>query len=283
MLTYMKPKELKYTDLAIWIDNNVYSGTFDVETCYKYLYLLCAMLTAHLGFFRCEKDLDEFSLFVASGLYNRLTNKKQFETKPDGTPKMEKITSILNYMKNVLPRYKYDFDIVINGMPTDKNVEVITTPTFAFDAYVGENTYIYETLDPSFSFQGLSGIVKRHLKKIPYKKHSAEWENIYISCLLTLLNTVTLDQQQQQKLKTTVRNRRFLLDNLYKDLRHQDPILYHLPDSYKNYILTLVNELRDVIAAEVSWSGDTHINCESSVENLLLYSYGKEENNEYTD
>ena len=79
MLTYMKPKELKYTDLAIWIDNNVYSGTFDVETCYKYLYLLCAMLTAHLGFFRYEKDLDEFSLFVASGLYNRLTNKKQFE------------------------------------------------------------------------------------------------------------------------------------------------------------------------------------------------------------
>lgn len=283
MKTYEKPKDVTYTEMAIWIDNNVYSGSFDIETCYKYLYLLCYMLTVRLGFFRYEKDIDEFSLFVATSLYKRLTNKKQFESKSDGTCKMEKITSILNYMKKVLPRYKYDFDIVFNGMPVEKDIEVFAVPSFDLDSYAAENTYIFDQLSPSFTFENLSGIVKQHLRKIPHKKDSSEWENIYISCILTLLNTVTLDRDQIRRLKTQKRDKRFLLDNLYKDLRHKPPILFHLEDSYENYILTLVNEIRDVLAAEITWTSGTQITNDTSIENILLDRYGGIGSDEYSE
>lgn len=274
MLTYEKPKDVTYTQMAIWIDNNVYSGSFDVEKCYIYLYLLCLMLASRLGFFVTEEETDSFALYSATRLYNRLTNTKQFETNPDGTPKMQKITSILNFTKNVLGGYKYDYDLEFKGMPQTKDVEVINVPYFAFDTYVAENTYIYDQLDSSFTFQGLSSTVKRHLSKIPRKKHSAEWDNIYLSCLLTLLNTVTLSEEQKKRLKNATHYKHLILDKLYKELRFEDPILYHLDSSYKNYILTLVNEIRDVLAAEITWTSNTHITSDTSIENLLLCAYG---------
>lgn len=277
MMTYKKPDNVSYTDMAIWIDTNVYSGSFDEETLYIYLYLLCYMLTTHIGFFCYEQEKDEFSLFSASQLYNRLTNKKQFEFKSDGSPKMKKITSILNYIKNVLPRYKYDYDILFNGMSKDPSVEIVPSQVFNLDSYVSEYTCIFDQLSYAFTFQNLSGIIKQYLKKIPKKKNSSEWENIYISCVLTLLNTITLTKEQKHLLVKQKRNRRFLLEKLYRDLRNQPPILFHLDNSYSNYIQTLVNELRNVLSMEISWKDNSYITNTSTMESMLMSSYKDEE------
>ena len=98
-----------------------------------------------------------------------------------------------------------------------------------------------------------------------------------------MLNTVTLDKDQIHRLKTQKRDKRFLLDNLYKDLRHKPPILFHLEDSYKNYILTLVNEIRDVLSAEITWTSGTQITNDTSIENILLNSYGGISSDEYSE
>lgn len=280
MMTYEKPENVTYTDMAIWIDNNVYLESFDKELLYKYLYLLSYMLTTRLGFFQSARDDDEFSLFAASLLYKRLTNKKQFELKSDGAPRMKKITSILNYMKTVLARYKYDYDIIFRGMPKDPNIQVVSTSSFDLESYVADQSCIFDNLSYAYTVDNLSGIVRQYLKKIPHRKNSAEWDNIYISCLLTLLNTITLTKEQQATLNKQQRKRRFQLDNFYKELRNQPPILFHLDNSYSNYIITLVNELRNVLSTEISWKDNTYITNESSVENMLLYSYDKEDMND---
>ena len=76
-LTYTKPPSISYTDMAIWIDNNIYKTSFDEQMCYEYLYHLANMLAAQYRYFDDNQTYDEFSLYAASKLYLRLTDRRQ--------------------------------------------------------------------------------------------------------------------------------------------------------------------------------------------------------------
>ena len=97
-MLYRKPENLKYTSMAIYIDENVYDPSYDPETIYQYLYFLSLMLSRKQNLFNIEDEYEEFAISYASQLYLRLTNKQQFEYDSDGEPRMKRIKSILNYM-----------------------------------------------------------------------------------------------------------------------------------------------------------------------------------------
>lgn len=267
-MTYTKPEDITYTQIAIWIDENVYKPDCDQIQLYEYLYHLSNMLAHELSFFSNSTDYDEFALYSATRLFQRLTNKKQFEIDSvDTTPRLPQIKSILNYIKKVISPYKIDFELQFKL--ENKNLDVISTSYFDLGSYICDNASLFDQIEFSMTLGSISDIVKAHLKKIPRKQHDAEWVNIYISCMLTLLDSITLSKSMQEKISNSIRTTDKVLDNMYVELRNNDAILFHLPDSMSNYIKVLVSELRNVIASELSWKSGVHISTDVTMKNLM--------------
>ena len=96
-----KSFDIRPVDMCIYIDNHIYEPDFDPEKIFNYLYNLFYTLSIKKRFFNNEKDYDNYSLYAATEVYLRLTNKKQFL--PEGDPrKLKKIKSILNYIKHTM-------------------------------------------------------------------------------------------------------------------------------------------------------------------------------------
>ena len=269
-MTYTKPSDITYTQMAIWIDEHVYERPLDESLLYEYLYHLSNMLAGKAEYFASAVDYDQFALFSASRLFQRLVNPKQFALTASGNPQMKKIKSILNYIKKVIYPYKVDFEMEFKI--ESKNVNVIPIGTFDLGSHMIEAASIFDRIEFSYTLDSISMIVKSHLKKIPAKKNSAEWENIYLSCMLTLLDSITLSRTAITRYDAMKFNREQFLDSMYNELRNQQPILYHLPSSMSTYIKVLVNELRHVIASELSWKCDAYIPADATMKSLVCTS-----------
>lgn len=266
-MTYNKPGGITYTDMAIWVDEHAYKSDRNDELLYQYLYHLVLMLANQSAYYTTAEEYDQFALFSATRLFLRLTNSKQFEVNESGTPKMKPIKSILNYIKKILYPYKVDFELEFNI--ENKELDVISTGGFDLGTHIQENSSLFDQLSFSFTVDGVASIVRAHLKKIPYKQRSAEWMNIYISCMLTLLDSITLSNYQIKEFKKLKTPKSEMLERLYTELRYNDPILFHLDKSMSNYIKILVNELRHVIAAELSWKEHYYITPNTTMKNLI--------------
>lgn len=267
-MTYEYPQDITYTEMAIWIDEHAYQDNLDETILYEYLYHLSHMLAGQHSLFRTAQEYDQFSLYSASRVFQRLMNVKQYEYDESNKPKMKQIKSILNYLKKVIYPYKIDFEIEINS--SDKDVDVIPTGIFNLGSHMIESASLFDKLEFSIALDSIAQIVKSHLSKIPCRKNSSEWDNIYLSCMLTLLDSVTLSNRTLENYENSKRvNVDVFLDQSYLELRYQKPILYHLPDSMSNYIRVLVNELRHVIAAEVSWKSNCYIPSDATMKSMI--------------
>ena len=118
------------------------------------------------------------------------------------------------------------------------------------------------------SLGNICTVIKSFLKRIPRKQNDAEWHNIYLSCLLTILNSVTASQEQLAEIEE--KDAITKLNKLYALLRTKDPILYHLDSSYTNYIKTLVAEIRQLLTKELMIESHTYIPVEVSMKNLII-------------
>lgn len=106
-MTYKKPADVTYTDMCIYVDENVYRDDLteiEQEQIYIYIYHICYMLACKGKYFKTFEDYDNFALYTAAKLYARLIDARQFED----PPKLNKIKSILNYAKNTLYGMKVD-------------------------------------------------------------------------------------------------------------------------------------------------------------------------------
>ena len=104
-----KPK-IKYTDMAIYIDTHVYTDDCDDDKVFLYLYYLSLMLSYKNKLFKRQEYYEDFAFTFAEDMFFRLKNPKQEMLKEDGTPKMEKLTSILNYMKRTIYGRKVNYE-----------------------------------------------------------------------------------------------------------------------------------------------------------------------------
>lgn len=275
-MTYTKPAGVTYTQMAMYIDEHIYQETKDEEKLYTYMYHLAIMLATQGAYYSRAEDYDQFGLYCATKLYLRYTNQKQFEFNDDGSPKMKRIKSVLNYIKRVIYPYKIDFESEFNI--DSKEADVIQLGGFDLGEHMVEQTSLFDTMSYSYTLGEISSIVGSHLKKIPHKQHSAEWMNIYLSCMLTLLSSMTLSNYQTKEFKKLKLPKYENLERLYTQLRYEEPILFHLDPSMSTYIKVLVTELRHVIAAELSWKGDFYISAEESMKNLICNAMELEDN-----
>ena len=252
-MIYYKPSNITYTQMCIYIDNNIYAD-YDEELVFKYLYLLTVMLASKNNYFYNSKDYDDFGIFCASSLFMRITDKRQFEyddAKQDY--KLPRIKSILNYIHTVIYGYMSDF------IKSDFHRNCVTAKIGTSDTYSFNNTIINETnsivlTDFKFTLNSICDTCKNFLNTIPYKKNKKLWDNIYISVMLTFLNNITLSNTQKARmdhLKETSRYTENKMITMLNDNR-DSVILFHLSREFHDYILVLYRQLRRLIAKDLT-------------------------------
>ena len=272
-MTYKKP-DIQYTTMAMWIDNNVYQSSYDENTLYEYLYHLTNMLSHKYGYYKTALEYDSFSLYCASRFFLRLINPKQFRFDDKGNPQLPQIKSILNYMKKMLYLYKVDYEKEYNS--DNISLDILSTDSFILEDYISDNSSLFDTINYPFNIGDICSIIKQYLSKIPHKRNSCEWLNIYVSCVLTLLDSITLPNWVIRKYNTTENARLTVIEKLYKDQRDNKPILYHLPNHMASYIRVLVNELRHVISSELTYKNHEYTNSNDTFKYLLAASFEKD-------
>lgn len=293
-MQYKKPKDVRYVDMAIWIDHNAYKEDItedDDLQLFEYLFHIARMLAVKSGYFRRTEYFDDFGTFFATWMFMRYKNVKQYEIDElTGEPKLEKVRSCLNYMKGVLYARKVEFEqkfysqAFSPAVQEGEEVEYATNYTFA--------DKLSETIDDinSREFDICLGQVcktmRAFLKQIPYRYNSIIWNNIYLSCLLTFLNTITLSKRERHRvmnLKKDIQNRPRALNGLYNLEPEKAVILYHLEPSMQDYIWILVQELKHTIAKDLSLTLKTYVPFNSSLNLIALADINLEDFDYYED
>lgn len=286
-MTFQKPKDVKYVDMCIFVDEKVQQESIseeDASLVYEYLYHIIYMLAVKQRFFSKEEYYDEFAIITAGDVFNRLiTNPKLQEVTEDGTPKMAKVKSCLNYIKAILYGRKVHFEQSYYSqkfLTADPQEIPSTTSSFSYtrdslDFKINLNTELY--LDT------ISGTIKSYIRNnSPYRKNRLLMKNIYISCLLSILNSLVFTEEENlniQRKYTTMDAKVRYLYKAYKLNRDNCITLYHLPGYYRSYITVLVRQLYTVIGKDIKELCHSDISIPEDV--LMNISFMEIMGNEY--
>lgn len=266
----------KYTSMAIYIDKHIYEEKHNDVLIFKYLRLLLGMFAHKRGYFLTKEDVDGFSIMGATRIYMRLTSSKQYL--PDGDPKkLPKIKSVLNYIKKLLYPLKVDyqkwafgkvFDADFDGDIDDTKIREDLLVRFKKGT---EGMQIVECED---YFKSLPGIIKRVVKDTPYAKNKVLAQNLYMSCLITLLRSITVSNENKKRLDVEAHTRQIKLDSVSNDVYFQERssslLLYHLDDSFKGLVSVLINKIRKEVSQEICEILDYYNPTDDMLENVLM-------------
>lgn len=248
MAFYIKPHNLKYTDMAIWIDENAYKEDCDEPKMYEYLYHITKMLAYEGRFFQTYEEYEEFALFAATTIFMRYKDEKQHSD----TSRMKPIVSVLNYAKRVVLPMKFAFveqyapsPVSLDDEGENNNTPIRDVIMDSVDAFNVSNFNLY--------LEDIPSTIRNFLQKIPYD--GVEWLNIYTSCVLSFLNSITLTNHDMENIKSLQESGHIkseTLEKLYKSTREDAVVLFHLPPSMYDYIKVLTNEIRHLICEDLS-------------------------------
>ena len=239
---FKKPSDMTYTKMAMWIDENFYKEGCDHSKAYSYMYLLGYMLAAKQKFFNDQKDYEEFAAMLAYDTYQRMIS-------PNKAP----LKSVLNYMKSILFFRK--------GLYKIKKAQKIIDPKYDnWDsvAYIEKCKDAYETSNRGDLFKGVietleeaPNIIKKSIPKV-FKHDKVLYKNIYISCLLSMVNRITLPSQYDDKLDFKLNSSPgFDEVKYYKKYLDNDIILWHLPETMSSVIVVILNKVNLAISNEI--------------------------------
>lgn len=243
-MLFKKPQNLRYTDMCIYIDENVPKIVSPGEhpeienTIYNYLWLLVKALAIKKCMFKKFEDYDMYSFYAATRLFTALRKNQLNQGKVIKGKLIRPIKSCLNYTKALLYPMKIEYqresfrEIIEEEFVSTKfdaiayqeqlkdeardNAEVATT----------FKNYVYEAVKQS------DKLLDNLLQKTPFNSTSIEYRNLKLSILLTSNQVL----KNKKKLNAT---------------NAQSVILWHLPKSMSNYVKILLKEFFMAIKQEV--------------------------------
>ena len=234
MMLYKKPDDMKYVDLAIYIDEHMTELTTpgknpEVEnTIYNYLWLLVKALAIKKCMFDNFEEYDPFAFHAANRLYFALRKNQLNQGKVIKGKLIRPIKSCLNYMKALLYPMKVEyqnetFREVMSEQYTSKKFD-----SYAFaETLKNQMVYTAEAVDTfikqlKFTINGSSKIIDDILSKSPFSKDTLEYKRIKMSILLNFYFTV----QAGKKL----------------NVEPTAVVLWKLPKSMGSYVKILLRE-----------------------------------------
>lgn len=272
-----KKPNIKYTTMCMYIDEHIYTDDYDPNLVFEYLQMLFYALASKKKFFKTEKDYDNFSLFSATNLYLRLTNKNQFldESDPKWIPK---IKSVLNYIKRTIYPSKINYQqefynkIITDGIQGDNLSENISTDLQAKISETSNQLLQIEMVD---YLSSIPKVIKKFLKETPYSNDRRIIHNIYVSCLITVLRSVTLSNRNYDRLirrsddymKDNVET---LLTDMMIDEKATSAVSWNLSEGMEDYIFVLSNKIQKLIIKDVRALIQSYEMPEDMVKDILM-------------
>ena len=274
MSTYSKPKNVSYTEMAMFFDKHIKKPNRDDNLLYEYVYHIVYMLANKSKYFHDYQDYDEFSLYAANKIYMRAINQDKTE-KP--------IKSILNYIKAVIYPLKVDYqketyDEVINPEVDDRiNGERLKNNLHApilADYREGLMEEVYQQLNY------LPKYINEVVQESPYKNDALVARRLYISVLLSFLNGVTLTNQGIEKLK---RREIKMLDTdntaikMLEKEKEISTLLWRLDESLINYVEILTNKVRRKFGRDLIEIKKSHELPEEDLKAIMMSAYNTDQ------
>lgn len=269
-MLYVKPKDLKYTTMAIYVDDVVKKGKDNLtreeeNKVFEYLYHLSFMLAHKHKYFNSSKYYEDFSVYFATSImYRLLYNPKLYIYDDSGEPLMPHIKSCLNYMKSIIYGRKVAFEQEnysqkFSGASLESE---INRSSYLFSKQIRDTISGFVAVDINLYLKDLGKTIKYILSDSPYKSDRILFKNIYISCLLSVTNSVTLSKKDVDNIKelySSPEAKQNYINKVYKNNRENCVVLYHLDDSMKDYITVLVRKIYSVVCDDIKSLMNSHI------------------------
>lgn len=282
-MLFSKPSNMKYTDLCIYVDSIIQKDNpteQELNTCFEYIYHLGFMLAHKHKYFNKNFYYEEFAAYLATEVMHRLFfNPKLKEVDENGKPVLTKIKSVLNYMKAVIYGRKIEFEQIYYSQKISKN-----TDDCNYLYSYNDNLYnSVKEVDIELYLGSLSKTVKHIVYKNNfYKNDKLLMKNIYLSCLLTVVNSFTFTKEDIDKLRDTyssIDSKYRLMSRLYAKNRENSLILYHLDNSYSDYIKVLSNKVFKQLKDDLSEiSSQSYHLADDVIMDILLLEINGEDN-----
>lgn len=233
-MLWKKPADMKYTDMCIWIDENVTKivnpGEYpEIEnTVYNYLWLLVKALAIKKCMFKNFQDYDSFAFHAANRLFFALRKNQINQGKTIKGKLIRPIKSCLNYTKALLYPMKVEyqnetFREVLSEEYVSKKFDAFSYKEHLKDSArdsQGVNEWFWIYLKDSLNSSGF--LIDKVLKKSPFQQNSSEYKKLKISIILNCINLL----KTRKKL----------------DIDPNTIILWKLPKSLASYVKVLLRE-----------------------------------------
>lgn len=249
-----KPKDVRYTDMCVYIDEHAYDKCGDDAKLYEYIWLLVDMLARKNVYFKDKLAHEDFCFYSTNYVFNRIKSKKQDEIKEDGTPKMCKIKNILSYLNKSLLGLKILYkkshkqsDCVSYEELVESGNEIIYTQLFY------KISDEMKKIEFELCLNDIIKLIKAQVYRTPYGG-SREFSKVYKSCLLSFLNIITLtsvNAKTMEELDETRKTYDTIVNDFYNQEKEDFVILYHLPMYMKDYIRILTLRIASTIVDEL--------------------------------
>ena len=273
-----KKATVRCVDMCIYIDENVYKEDHNVELIFDYLTHLFYVLACKKKMFATNADYEGYSIYAASHVYMRLTNPKQFLPEDDKR-RICKVKSILNYIKKVLYPLKVDYqketfnEVYKSNTPGAVDASDDIKSDLMKDVCGMTNEFL--KIDMINYFKSLPGLIKSIIQETPYGNQKKEFHNLYISCLITLLRSVTLSNENKCRLqdKSTGKlklNAEDMLENVYYEENLNSPVVWSLKPEYETLVAVLSNKIRYKITSDIRDLLHLHEPSEEIITDILM-------------
>ena len=240
---FKKPSNMRWVDLAIWVDENFYKEDCDYNTAYSYMYLLASMLASKHRYFDNQRDYEEFASYLAYDTYKRMSDTSKVPIK-----------SVLNYMKSVISFRRMMFNHQRRQKIIDPKFDTEWDPS----TYVEKCKESYEATFSEDLYKGVCEVLAQIpayiLKSIPkvYKADKLLYKNIYLSCMLSMINRITLPNIINNKLEARLNESpTFNEVKYYTKYLDQEIILWHIPEALGIIIVTILNKVNAILIDEI--------------------------------
>lgn len=244
-----KPKGVSYTQMCIDIDREFYEDNPDYNKLFNYMWCLGYMLAAKRRYFNNTTDYEEFAAYMAYDTYKRMID-----------PTRSRVKSVLNYMKSVLFFRKCAFSSMKSREIIDpefnKNWDPVTYTESYKESLEKSNreritSYVIET------FKNTPTMIKKYIPRV-YRSDKKICENIYISCLLSLISKFTLSNSSKELLDSKLEVASTFNDvKFYRKHLDDDIIMWHLPSEFEPVVLVIINKIQRYIIDDISEILDT--------------------------
>lgn len=248
-------KRERYTTMCIWVDKNAYTDNCDEIKLYDYIQSIIITQSMKRRLFRTRDDYEEFSIYYATEIFMRYRHPKQNEFDENGNRKLDRIKSVSNYVIQTLYFNYLIFLKKYRNFPSKEQPKGLASVAPQFRDSLVETMDGLRSIDFEHNLDRCFDITRDIMSQTPYRKDSVEWHNIYMSCMLTLLNYVTLSREQKRIAKNLNQEGKINQRSLGKQFginRNSGVKLYRLPDNMTKYIHVLSRKMMKAIASNLS-------------------------------